>query len=215
MSPVHSTVHIQVRLEEDSLRTLLDELLPVTILLDDSPNGDPDLSSAEVAAVASRAPGKGREGRWVRVDKASTVDFVAGQGLRLVSAGQIRWVTAGVPLEATLHSVTLMLRPQVVADKHGGRLVFRPSLEAADLKNVPSLLDRGVVALVNRQLESRGQDMAWDFGRTLSLAVPVPALLEGIDSIQLDARNAVVTVTGEAIELGLTLSLHFLRKPSA
>jgi hypothetical protein len=213
MIPVTNTVHIRVRLEEATLRSVLDELLPLTILLDE-PSPDADPTSAAEVGPTDRS-GKGRDGRWVRVEKASEVDFVAGQGLRLVSAGQIRWVTAGMPVEATLQSVTLMLRPLVVADKHGGRLVFRPSLEAADLKNLPALLDRGVVALVNRQLETRGQDMAWDFGRTLSLSVPVPPMLEGIHSLQLDARNATVTVTADAIELGLTVSLHFLRKPGA
>jgi hypothetical protein len=213
MNPaVTNTVHIRVRLEEATLRAVLDELLPITLLLDE-PGADADLTAT--ATATAPAAGKGRDGRWVRVEKASEVDFVAGQGLRLVSAGQIRWVTAGMPMEATLHSVKILLRPQVVADKHGGRLVFRPSLEAADLKNVPALLDRGVVALVNHQLESKGQDMAWDFGRTLSLAVPVPPMLEGIHSLQLDARNATVSVTADAIELGLTLSLHFLRNPGA
>jgi hypothetical protein len=207
MTQATSTIHIRVRLEEATLRTMLDELLPITILLDEAA-ANPDLSAPD-------RPDGGREGRWVRVEKASEVDFLAGQGLRLVSAGQIRWVTAGVPVEATLHSAKILLRPEVVADKHGGRLVFRPSLEAADLKNVPALLDRGVVALVNRQLEVKGQELAWDFGRTLSFAVPLPPMLAGIQSLQMDARNATVSVSADAVELGLTVSLHFLRKPGA
>ena len=193
-----NTVHLVARLEESTLREILDELLPITIALD-----DPD------------KPDGPNPGRWVRIEPAKEVDFIAGEGLRLVSAGQMRWVTAGVPVEATLHSARVMLRPQVVKDKHGGRLVFRPSLESADLKNVPALLDRGIVAVVNRQLEARGDELAWDFGRTLSVAVPVPPALQGIASLQLDARNASVTVTADAIELGLTVSLHFLRKPNA
>ena len=217
-----NTVHILIRLEEATLRAILGELLPVTLLLDEPPPvrtawSDPDEEVTPPAGIPRPSPQalKASEGRWVRIDPAQEVDFIAGEGLRLVCGGQIRWVTAGVPLEATLHSAKIMLRPQVVTEKHGGRLVFRPSLESADLKNVPALLDRGVVALVNRQLESRGNDIAWDFGRTLSLAVAVPPILEGISALQLDARNAAVTVTGDAIELGLTVSLHFQRKPGA
>src|SRR5687767_6535255 len=97
-------VHILVRLEEATLRAILGELLPITILLDDPPPG---------GAVAPAAAGNLREGplgnRWVRIEEAQEVDFIAGEGLRLVSAGQIRWVTAGVPVEATLHSAKIML----------------------------------------------------------------------------------------------------------
>jgi hypothetical protein len=166
--------------------------LPVTILLDE---GD-------------------STGRWVTIDATHHVDFVAGQGLRLITSGKIRWSTGGVPFEATLHSAQVMLRPQIVQEKHGGRLVFRPSLEAADVKNVPALLDRGVVALVNRQLESRGDELFWDFGRNLGLAVPLPPTLVGLQSLQLGVNNATVSVTGDAFELTLTLSLHFQRSPT-
>ena len=184
-------MHIIARLEEATLRELLDELLPVTILLDD----------------------EGKEGRWVAIEPARTVDFVAGEGLRLVAGGRIRWIAAGVPVEATLHSARILLRPVIAEDKHGGRLVFRPSLEEADLKNVPGIFDRGIVALVNKQLEGRGDQIAWDFGRSLALSVALPPALDGLESLQLSVRNGQVTVTDHAIELALSLSMHFQHSP--
>jgi hypothetical protein len=191
-------MHIQARLDESTLRQLLDELLPVTILLDEdkagSPGGDPN-------------------GSWVAIEPARTVDFVAGEGLRLVTGGKIRWVAAGVPVEATLQAAHILLRPLVVADKHGGRLVFRPSLEEADLKNVPALVDRGIAALVNRQLEKRGDQIAWDFGRTLAFSVPLPPALRGVEALQLSVKTGQVTVSDHAFELGLELSLHFRHAP--
>jgi hypothetical protein len=196
-------MHITARLDEATLRSLLNELLPVTILLDDDARADGD-----------RDGGAPRSGRWVAIEPAQHVDFVAGEGLRLRTAGRIRWTAAGLPIEATLHAAQVMLRPQIVADKHGGRLIFRPSLEEADLKNVPALLDRGVEALVNRALESRGDDIAWDFGRTIGRAVHLPPALDGLESLQLGVNNAVVTVTHDAIELALTVSIHFLRTPA-
>jgi hypothetical protein len=190
-------MQIFARLDEPTLRQLLDELLPVTILLDD----DDDKGRG------------GKAGRFVTIEPASVVDFVAGQGLRLVTGGKIRWVAAGVPVEATLHSAHILLRPVIAPDKHGGRLVFHPSLEEADLKNVPALFDRGVAALVNRQLEGRSDQIAWDFGRTLSLSVALPPALDGVESLQLSVQNGQVTVTDHAIELALQLSLHFRHKP--
>jgi hypothetical protein len=189
-------MHIVARLDEATLRQMLDELLPVTILLDD-PGTEPE------------------KGRWVAIDPARTVDFVAGEGLRLVTGGRIRWITAGVPVEATLHSATILLRPIIAPDKHGGRLVFRPSLEDADLKNVPSLLDRGITALVNRQLEGRSDEIAWDFGRTLAFSVGLPSALQGVESLQLSVQNGQVTVSDHAVELTLQLSLHFRHAPAA
>jgi hypothetical protein len=187
-------MHIQARLDEATLRQLLDQLLPVTILLDDEgQNG----------------------GRSISIEPATTVDFVKGEGLRLVAGGRIRWTAAGLPVDATLHSAHVMLRPLVAADKHGGRLVFRPSLEEADLKNVPALVDRGVTALVNRQLESRGDQIAWDFGRTLAFSVPMPPALSGVESLQLSVRNGQVEVSDHAIELSLTLSIQFTHTPAA
>ena len=184
-------MHLTARLDESTLRALLDELLPLTILLDD----------------------EGKDGRWILIDPPQKVDFVAGQGLHLVTGGRIRWMAAGLPVEATLHSARVLLRPAIAPDKFGGRLVFHPSLIDADLKHVPSLLDRGITALVNRQLEGRSDQIAWDFGRTLALSVPLPPALEGIEALQLSVPNGNVTVTDHAIELTLQLSMHFLRTP--
>jgi hypothetical protein len=189
-------MHLHARLDEATLRAILDELLPVTILLDD---GGP--------------PGSAREGRWVRIEPTHLVDFVEDEGLRLATRGQIRWTGAGVPIEATLQDVRILLRPEIAPGKTGGRLVFRPSLESADLKNVPSFIDRGIVAMINRTLEARGDDLAWDFGKSLGFAVPAPRALHGIAAIQMDAQNASVRVLHDAIELGLSLSLHFRRVP--
>jgi hypothetical protein len=186
-------MHITARLDEVTLRQLLGELLPVTILLDDE---------------------KGHDGRWVAIDPPRTVDFVAGEGLRLVAGGRIRWIAAGVPVEATLHAAHILLRPVIAPDKHGGRLVFHPSLEEADLKNVPALFDRGIAALVNRQLEGRSDQIAWDFGRTLSFSVGLPPALEGVSALQLSVQNGQVTVSDHALELALQLSLHFRRAPA-
>jgi hypothetical protein len=183
-------MQLSARLDESTLRSILDELLPVTLLLDE---GD-------------------RDGRWVRIEPTRVVDFIAGEGLRLVTSGRIRWITAGVPIEATLHSAEIMLRPRIAADVSGGKLVFGPSLEAVDLKNVPSFLDRGVVALVNRQLAARGEELAWDFGRSLGFTVAVPKLLEGVAALSLAAHGGTVNVTSDALELGLKLRLDFLRR---
>lgn len=188
-------MHIRARLDEATLRRMLDELLPVTVMLDAVPV----------------APSEAKNGRWIQLDRSHHLDFVAGEGLRIGTSGRMRWITAGVPLEATLHSATVILRPVIVEDPRGGRLVFRPELEAADLKNVPAWLDRSIVAVVNGQLGARADEVAWDFGRTLGVVVPIPPMLEEISSLKLAVHGATVQVFDDAIEIGMTVALDFLR----
>jgi hypothetical protein len=187
-------MQLSARLDEPTLRAILDELLPVTLMLDDEPDKTDD-----------------KPNRWVRIEPTSVVDFVAGEGLRLVTSGQLRWVTAGVPIEATFHSAEIMLRPRIAADARGGKLVLGPSLESVDLKNVPAFLDRGVVALVNRQLAKRDEELAWDFGRSLGFTVPMSPVLQGVSALVLAAHGGTVQVFADAIELGLSVRLDFLR----
>jgi hypothetical protein len=189
-------MHLRARLDEATLRTLLDELLPLTILLDtDADDG-------------------GRAGRWIRIEPATKVDFVAGQGLRLAAPGQIRWITKGLVTEWTLHAVQILLRPEIVANEHGGKLLFRPTVEIADVKNLPGFVDRGISALINNQLAARADEMSWDFGKSLGLVVPLPPMLEGVSTLALDVRDATVQVSDDAVELGVTMSIDFLRAPA-
>src|SRR5437660_11400606 len=97
----HRPVLITARLEEATVKVLLDELLPARMLLDDA------------------------QTRWIQIERAQHVDFVEGEGLRVKSSGQLQWTAAGLPIGVTLKSAQLMLKPLVEADEHGGRLVFR------------------------------------------------------------------------------------------
>jgi hypothetical protein len=182
-------VLITARLEEATIQQLLSELLPTKILLDD----------------------QGEKGRWIQIEPARKVDFIADRGLRLETSGQIQWLAAGLPITLTLTNVQLLLQPEVVADPAGGRLVFRPALEDLDLKNVPGFLDRGVVGIVNGKLESQGNELAWDFGRALTVNAPLPAGIEPPEAFQMSVRSARVVVLSDALELTLTFDLRFSR----
>jgi hypothetical protein len=183
-------VHITARLDEATIRQLLGELFPAKILLDET----------------------GDRGRWIQIEAAHQVDFIADQGLRVQTRGQIQWLAAGLPITLTLNSVQLMLRPEIAADPRGGRLVFRPALEDLDLKNVPGFLDRGVAGIINGKLASQGDELAWDFGRSLAVNVPLPASIVPVEAFQLSVRAARVVVLADAIELTLTFDMRFSRR---
>src|SRR5215467_6247288 len=125
-------MQIAVELEEATLRQLLAELLPITILLDEA---------------------QGLDGRWIRIDPVRELRFRVDEGVRLTTSGALRWRLGPFPMMLTVESLTLMLRPIVVETGTAGRVLFRPQIEQADLQNVPAMLDRGLVKLGNRALE--------------------------------------------------------------
>jgi hypothetical protein len=185
---------ITARLEESTVKQLLDGLLPVTVVMDDS--GDD---------------------RWIRIDPARRIDFVAGEGLLVEVGGQLHWRTAGLPVLLTIKSAQLMLRPAVVDDgatPGGGRLVFRPSIEKMDLKNVPDLLDSGITGLVNKRLAGEGDRLAWHYGKALGNRVGLPRELVGLDSFELGTGKAEVAVLSDAIVFNLWLTMGFSRLPA-
>lgn len=186
-------MHISARLEEATVRTLLGELLPVTVLLDEDDG----------------------EHRWIRIDPARSVEFAANEGLRLEVGGQLHWKMAGVPVLLTIHSAQLLVTPEVVDDAEGARLVFRPSLEKMDLKSVPGFIDSGIAAIVNKRLAAEGDKLAWHFGRDLANRFPLPKELLEIDGFTLAAGSATVAVQDDAIIFDLPLAMGFARRAPA
>lgn len=186
-------MHIRAQLDEATVRALLAELLPLTVVL-----GDIESTT-----------------RWIRIDPARSVEFAANEGLRLEVGGQLRWETAGVPVLLTIQSAHLLVSPAVIDDDAGARLVFRPSLERMDLKSVPGFLDSGITALVNKRLEAEGDKLAWHFGRGLANRFPLPKEMVETEAFSLAAGTATVEVLPDALVLNLSLTTGFARRADA
>src|SRR5262245_41237367 len=183
-------MHIAVELEETTLRQLLAELLPISILLDEA---------------------QGLDGRWIRIDPVRALQFSIDEGIRIATSGALRWSLGFVPLTITVQSLTLMLRPIVVGTGTAGRVLFRPEIERADLQNVPDLLNRGLVKLVNRALERRSERLAWDFGRTLARHVVLPGALVRLEAAGVGVEAAGLRVRADALERIVMLTMHISR----
>jgi hypothetical protein len=183
-------MRITLYLEETALRQLIGDLLPVTILLDEE---------------------RGLDGRWIRIDPVQQLDFGIDDGIRLVTSGQLRWIVGFVPVTLTVQRLALMLRPLVVGGGADSRVLFRPLLETADIRNVPDLLDRGIVDLVNRSLEARSHRWAWDVGRMLALRFVVADGLVPLEAAAVGVEAAWLRVSSDAIELTISLTAHISR----
>ncbi len=165
-------------------------MLPITILLDEA---------------------HGLDGRWVRIDPVRRLEVRAGEGVRLITSGELRWTAGFLPLTITVERLVLMLRPIVVGTAAASRLLFRPVLEEIDLRNVPALLDRGIVGLVNGALEARSERLAWDVGRTLALRFVLPNTLDPLEAAAVDVEAARVRVRDDVLELTVTLTMRISR----
>ena len=116
-----------------------------------------------------------------------------------------------MPVTITVERLVLMLRPIVTGAGAASRLLFRPMLEKADLRNVPALLDRRIVGLVNSALETRTERLAWDVGRTLALRFVLPNTLNPLEAAGVDVEAARLRVRDDVLELTVTLTMHISR----
>jgi hypothetical protein len=180
-------VLITARLEEATVKELVGELLPIKILLsDDNEEG---------------------RGRWIAIEPARQVDFIAGEGLRVEAAGQLQWTAAGLPIGLTFNSAQIMLRPSVEDDS----LVFRPALEALDLKNVPAIIDSGLVSLINTRLATQTSDLVWHFGKSIAFDFPLPPTIVPLERLRLGVRDGKVEVLADAIVFSMSVTVAFTR----
>jgi len=78
---------------------------------------------------------------------------------------------------------------------------------------VPGILDSGVLSIVNGRLASQGDELAWRFGKTLAIEIPMPATLVPLDKFRLGARSGTVEVLDDALVLAVSVDLSFTRRP--
>jgi len=139
------------------------------------------------------------------------VEINASRGIRLITSGELRWTVGFLPVTLTIERLVLMLRPMVTGAGAASQLLFRPVLENADLRNVPALLDRGIVSVVNGALEARSSRLAWDVGRTLALRFVLPNTLDPLEAASVDVEAAQLRVRDDVLELTVTLTMHIRR----
>jgi hypothetical protein len=175
-------------LDSDTVRELLSELLPLTI----------DLGDAD------------HKNRSIRIDPPDLVEFVPRRGIRVQTGAEIRWTVAGVGVQATIKSATLVFSP--VLAPAGGRVDLDIHLEDADLKNVPKLLDRGIVSAVNGKLAEKRGLIGWSYARTLALRLPLPASMAPLEQFMMDARDFAFEIDEAALRVSVQLPMHFSRR---
>jgi hypothetical protein len=145
---------------------------------------------------------------YVYVGRPQSVELVEGRGLRVRTQAKLRWDVIGLRVPLTLRSVTFEVLPSVVHREGRDVLVFRFHLEEVDLTALPGLADRGLLDLVNKQLDKASTEIAWDFQKTLDWHIPLPKQLAPAEKFDLGATWGEVRITQEALVLAVSFRTH-------
>jgi hypothetical protein len=171
------------------LDELLNDLLPLKVLL-----------------------GADRDDRTLLLYDPSSVSFVAGHGIGLSCKADIRWSVLGITVPIQLRALTVMLVPRVSQRDGVPALVLDLALEHVDLAGVPAALEGRLVDLINQALQARQVELAWGFGKTLSHAFALPAMLESVSSFNLGVGESSVDVLADALRLDIQLRAGVSRR---
>lgn len=148
--------------------------------------------------------------RWLYLGKPTSVELVAEKGIRISCPAEIMWSVVGVNVPIKLHTMQVLMRPEIVAKPTGHILVFNLELEEADFKGIPALVDHGIMKGVNAALAS--QELAWDFTKTLTNSVKMPKLLDPIETLEIKVNWGKRRVDDEAVVLVISFQLDFIRR---
>lgn len=178
-------IQIAAILDESTVERLLVDLTPLTIAL-----GDDEQTH-----------------RWIQIYRPERVVFAAGEGLRIDTTAKLSWTVAGVPITFTIQALTVLLRP--VLDTTIQRLNLVPTIEHADLKNVPDVIDSTIISHVNERLAKEPDAMGWTFGETLAVRLGMPASMAPLGAFEMDSCDPALEVGSDHLRVSLALAIRF------
>lgn len=176
---------IAATITAEEARTLVDELLPVTLRLDDEPGTE----------------------RYVELEDATEVRLVEGRGLRVTCPGRVRWSLPVLgTLEMRIKALTATLVPSVQGDGASASLRFQVDIEALDFEWVPGLVDQGIASIIEKRLAA--MPVAWHFGRTFTNDVVFPEAVEPPRTLATRVREPSCAVTEIAMSFAVYIGAH-------
>jgi hypothetical protein len=185
---------IRARLDEETLRRILGDILPITVMFDDD---------------------QGLEGRWITIERARQLELIPGHGVRLTTSGELRWPFKIAPVTLRVASLQVLVRPVVVGEGAATRVLFRPYIEEADLRKVPDFVDRGIVAIVNHAMEARSELLSWHVANSLGKRFSLPATLGPLETATIDVVTAELKIEARWIDLCVSLAMNVSRVSDA
>lgn len=171
----------EVILAKDDLDTAVSDLCPLTIHLAD--------------------------GGHIVLSNPCELALVADVGLSLKVTVEVHWPVLGIQIPISVRSAILKVTPDVLKTSSGESLRFKLRVTDADFSLLPGIVGRGLVDLVNRELDTEAMWVCWNFTRTLSHLFELPDALLSARAIALRATWGRVRVTSEALVLAVSIDV--------
>jgi hypothetical protein len=131
----------------------------------------------------------------------------AGVGMRLAVTVEIHWPVLGIQLPVSVRTAVLEVMP-AISEKTGGSLSFKLHLDEVDVSVLPEFVDRGIVDLVNKELEAKHVELSWSFLKTLSHVFELPDALVSARAVDVRASWGSVKITSEALVLAVSFDVR-------
>ncbi len=151
----------------------------------------------------------------LRISDPRELQLVPGTGLRLTVSCHLHWPVLGIEMPLSIRGATVMVEPEIAEGPKSKALVFKLRLDELDLSMLPAFLDRGIVGLINRELEAKHTELSWNFSDTLSHVFDLPDGLRPASAISLVASAGRVKVTADAVALAVLFEAHVIPRPPA
>jgi hypothetical protein len=183
-------MHIEMLLDQVTLRNLIQQFAPIRIHM--TPTDE--------------------DRRWLELDEPETIELVPEQGVRVVCKGRARYSVGETRIPIGINKIVLLLAPVIGRDAQGWeQLEFRITIENADLKYIPGLIDRTIFHALNKAITPESTHMIWSFSRMMTRSLQMPERLEPLDAINLEALHAEVRVEPDGVRLHVDLGAQISR----
>jgi hypothetical protein len=142
----------------------------------------------------------GENGRLL-LASPTEISMIPDEGVSVVCEATIHWPVLGFDVPVHMHGLTVLIHPMVRPDADGryGILAFTLQIDHAGVSLLPAVIDDHVRSLLNRELEEKHVELAWNFGNTLSHVFNLPAALASAAALSLKVGLGTVKVTDQAI----------------
>jgi hypothetical protein len=184
-------MHLTAVVTKTDLASLVESLTPLSVIIDEP------------------------RGRVVTLGRPTKVELVAGSGLRLRGDAHITWDFAHIPIPVTLRAWQLLLVPRIVVRDRAHVLAFDPVIEELDLKLVPGFVDEKVADAIRNGIAQNRERLAWNFARTLSKRLPLPAKISPPKTFEILVVGGEVSVSESEVRFTVRFEARFETRAAA
>lgn len=131
--------------------------------------------------------------------------LVPETGVRVVCRAKVHWPMLGIDVPVTIHSLAVLLRPQIAPGESGEALVVTLEIESMDLAGIPKMFDGRITEMANKELIRKEIELSWCFSRTLTHSFPLPNSITPLDSLDLTVLAGRVRVQSDGVGLAVKL----------